>query len=207
VTTGRVPVAGVILAGGRGTRMGGADKGWVQWQGRFLVERVLDRLAPQVDRVTISANRNLERYRGLGVPVVEDEPAAFGPYAGPLAGMLAALRHCALPCAVFVPCDAPALAADLVARLVAGAGDAATASVACSGGYRQPVFCLLPTSLAPRLAQALASGERRPDAFLATVGAREVHFDDAAAFANVNWPAAPGTGVAARGADGAAELP
>ncbi len=207
MTTDRAPVAGVILAGGRGTRMGGADKGWVQWQGRFLVERVLERLAPQVDQVTISANRNLERYRGLGVSVVEDEPAAFGPYAGPLAGMLAALRHCALPGAVFVPCDAPALPADLVARLVAGAGDAVTAALACSGGYRQPVFCLLPAALAPRLAQALASGERRPDAFLATVGAREVHFDDAAAFANVNSPAPPGAGVSARGADRAAELP
>ncbi len=179
-------VAGVILAGGRGRRMGGADKGWVAWNGRFLVEQVLDRLQPQVTEIVISANRNLERYRGLGFAVVEDAPCAAGAFAGPLAGMLAALGRCTLPRAVFVPCDAPALPVDLVERLVAGADGPAGAALACSGGRRQPVFCLLPVALAPRLAAALAAGEHRPTVFLESVGAREVVFEDAAAFANIN---------------------
>lgn len=185
-TTGPDTVAGVILAGGRGRRMGGADKGWVAWEGRFLVERVLERLQPQVGEVIISANRNLDRYRALGCKVVADAQEEHGAFAGPMAGMLAALRDCTARRAVFVPCDAPSLPGDLVARLVAGAGDADAAALACCGGRRQPVFCLLPVALAPRLARALADGERRPAVFLEIVGAREVLFDDATAFANIN---------------------
>lgn len=182
--TGHAAVAGVILAGGRGTRMGGADKGWVTWDGRPLVEQVLEHLQPQVAELIINANRNLERYRGLGHPVVEDEHARHGPFAGPLAGMLAGLRRTALPWVVVVPCDAPALPADLVTRLLAGAG--ADPALAVCGGRRQPVFCLLPRRLIGPLEAALAAGERRPSDFLASVGAREVRFDDAAAFANIN---------------------
>jgi molybdopterin-guanine dinucleotide biosynthesis protein A len=190
-------VAGVILAGGRGRRMGGADKGWVSWQGRVLVEQVLERLLPQVAQMLISANRNLDRYRALGFPVIEDERLRYGSYAGPLAGMLAALSRCTQPRAVFVPCDAPALPADLVQRLVDGAGPTG-AALACCGGRRQPVFCLLPVSLAPRLAAALDAGERRPTVFLETVGATQVVFDDPAAFANINAAAivSPGEGDA-----------
>lgn len=185
---GHGPVAGVILAGGRGRRMGGQDKGWVLWQGRPLVEQVLHRLLPQVDTVIISANRNVERYRGLGFPVVQDDQARYGSYAGPLAGMLAALEHADAQWVAAVPCDAPLLPADLVARLLAAAtaGSAIAPAVAVSGGHRQPVFCVLPRTLAPQLAQALADGEHRPAMFLESAGARAVLFDDGAAFANIN---------------------
>lgn len=186
MSTVRVPVAGVILAGGRGRRMGGQDKGWVDWQGRPLIERALARLQPQVDSVIISANRNLDRYRALGHPVAQDDQGRFGAYAGPLAGMLAALELCPLDWAVCVPCDAPALPADLVARLLAASAGSGAPALAVSGGRRQPVFCLLPRALAPRLAQALAAGEHRPTVFLESAGAREVLFEDAAAFANIN---------------------
>jgi molybdopterin-guanine dinucleotide biosynthesis protein A len=183
---GRESVAGVILAGGRGTRMGGVDKGWAPWQGRFLIERVLERLAPQVGQVIINANRNLDRYCSLGHLVVEDDTERYGRHAGPLAGMLAGLRHSALPWVVFVPCDVPALPADLVARLLTAVGESGTPALAVSGGRRQPVFCLMPRALIPQLDAALISGERRPTAFLDHVGAREVVFEDAAAFANIN---------------------
>jgi len=186
MTTGRAPVAGVILAGGRGSRMGGQDKGWVIWQGRPLVEHVLERLLPQVDDVIISANRNVARYRGLGFPVVEDDHIRHGAYAGPLAGMLAGLERSTAAWVVCVPCDAPALPDDLVARLLAGAGGDDAPALAVSGGRRQPVFCLLPRTLAPRLAQALSAGERRPTVFLESIGAREVAFDDESGFANLN---------------------
>lgn len=80
----------MILAGGRGTRMGGQDKGWLPLHGRPLVQHVLDRFSPQVGRVLISANRNLERYRNLGLEVLVD-PDRFGPYPGPLGGILQAM--------------------------------------------------------------------------------------------------------------------
>ncbi len=188
MATSAAAVGGVILAGGRGRRMGGADKGWVSFEGRPLVEHVRARLAPQVAALAIVANRNLERYRTLGATVVSDDTAHFDPFSGPLVGMLEGLRHCPLPWTVFVPCDAPSLPLDLVSRLwAAGAGRPALASVA---GRRQPVFCLLPTAAAPQLLAALQAGERRPDDFLRRLGAVELAFEDAAAFRNVNVPEA-----------------
>jgi molybdopterin-guanine dinucleotide biosynthesis protein A len=189
-------IAGVVLAGGRGTRMGGLDKGWVPFEGRALVEHALARLAPQVGTVLISASRNLERYETLGWAVVPDAPEHRGRFLGPLAGMLAALRAAPLPWAVFVPCDAPVLPLDLVARLAA-AGAGGRAALACCRGQREPVFCLLPRSMAPALAAALEHGERRPGEFLQRMQAVEVAFDDAAAFANINTPAAAAAAAAA----------
>lgn len=192
----RPAVTGVILAGGRGARMGGADKGWVSWNGRFLIEHVLERLRPQVDSVVINANRNAERYGALGAAVVADgaaTDASMEAYAGPLAGMLAGLRHCAgmstAHWALVVPCDAPALPPDLAARLLAAGAPAGRAAFAVCAGRAQPVFCLLPVALLPRLDAALRGGERRPADFLRAVAACAVDFDDPAAFANLNAPA------------------
>jgi molybdenum cofactor guanylyltransferase len=181
----RESITGVILAGGLGTRMGGADKGLVVLDGIALIEHVLARLRPQVGEIIISANRNLDRYRTLGHRVVQDDAARFGAFSGPLVGMLAGLRHTCMPWVVFVPCDAPALSADLVAMLASATGGVHPALASC-GGRRQPVFCLLPAALEPRLTAALSNGERRPDEFLRTVGAIEVAFDDAHAFSNIN---------------------
>jgi len=178
-------ITGAVLAGGRGARMGGVDKGWVLHEGRLLVEQALSRLGPQVAALLVSASRNVERYAALGYPVVQDAPEHRGLFLGPLAGMLAALRASTLPWVAFVPCDAPALPLDLVARLAA-AGAGGNATLACCAGQREPVFCLLPTALAPVLAAALAQGERRPTEFLRQVGAVEVAFDDATAFTNIN---------------------
>ncbi len=182
--SGAASIAGVVLAGGRGSRMGGADKGWVLWKGRPLVEHVTARLRPQVAQLMVSANRNFERYRALGCEVLADDAASWGEFAGPLAGMLAALSHAPLPWCAFVPCDAPQLDAALVARLAAaGAGRPA---VARCDGRMQPVFCLLPSAQAPVLQRALEAGERRLQNFLEQIGAVEVDFEDPAAFANVN---------------------
>jgi len=169
--------------------MGGADKGLVDFEGRALVAHVLARLQPQVGEVLISANRNLERYRAFGHRVVPDESAELGPFAGPLAGMLACLRHSPVPWVAFVPCDAPALPADLVAALARASAGTHAALASCAG-RRQPVFCLLATSLEAALAAALAAGERRPAEFLRAVGAVEVPFEDCRAFANINAPQA-----------------
>ncbi len=181
----RASIGGVILAGGRGARMGGVDKAWVPFQGRALVEHVIERLQPQVADLQICAVRSVERYRELGCRIIGDDIARFGTFSGPLTGMLAGLQHARLPWVVFVPCDAPALPADLVVRLArASAGE--RPALACSGGRRQPVFCLMPARLAPRLQAALQTGERRPTDFLQQSGAVEVDFVQDEAFANIN---------------------
>ena len=165
--------------------MGGVDKGLQELDGQPLVERVLVRLAPQVNRVLISANRNRERYAGFGCPVLGD---AIPGYAGPLAGLQAALAHAVTPLLVSAPCDSPFLPADLVARLRAGLeANAADLAVARAGGRVHRAFCLLRRELRPGLDAFLASGERRVGLWHASLKVVEVDFDDEAeAFANVN---------------------
>src|SRR5256885_4155422 len=106
-------VAGIVLAGGLGRRMGGVDKGLQPLHGKTMIEHVLARLAPQVDEIVINANQNVERYAALGHRVVSDRVSGF---AGPLAGLHAGLEAVSHPLAVTVPCDSPFLPAGLVAR-------------------------------------------------------------------------------------------
>jgi molybdopterin-guanine dinucleotide biosynthesis protein A len=178
-------VTGVILAGGAGRRMGGVDKGLQELDGQPLVQRVLVRLAPQVDSVLISANRNRERYVRFGCPVLGD---TIPGYAGPLAGLQAALAHAVTPLLVSAPCDSPFLPADLVGRLHAAfEANAADLAVARAGGRVHRAFCLLRRELLPGLDAFLAGGERRVGLWHASLKVVEVDVDDEAeAFANVN---------------------
>jgi len=178
----RSAITGLILAGGRGTRLGGEDKGLALFQGRRLVEHAIERLFPQVATVIVSANRNRERYEALGWPVVADDDATF---AGPLAGMLAGLRAARTDWLATVPCDAPHFPSDLVAQLVAGIGSA-HAAVASVDGKAQPVFCLLHRSAADSLAPTLRANQRAAVHWLTTIGAQTVPFANARAFANLN---------------------
>jgi molybdenum cofactor guanylyltransferase len=190
-TGGSVPAArtasitGLILAGGQGLRMGGLDKGWIEFRGRPLVQHVLERFAPQVDSVLISANRNIDRYRTLGVEVLTDDTDRFGEFQGPLAGIVQAMRAAAPGLLAVVPCDAPALPGNLVDRLADALGDA-SAAVAWCGGQVQPVFCLLNTDLRARLEEALNDALRKPADFLQSVGAVAVPFESEREFANLN---------------------
>ena len=97
-------ITGVILAGGRGSRMGGVDKGLQNFNGMPMALHTLMRLAPQVGDVMINANRNLGAYEAFGVPVWPD---VLADYPGPLAGFLTALERCETPWLVTVPCDTP----------------------------------------------------------------------------------------------------
>jgi molybdenum cofactor guanylyltransferase len=178
-------VTGLVLAGGRGTRMGGIDKGLVEIEGRTLVELVIDRLRPQVGPILISANRNLVRYRAFGFPVLLDADEGLEPFPGPLAGMLAGLRAAATPWIATAPCDAPFLPTNLVAHLVEALAGA-RAAVAYVGELIQPVFCLLHVDLGDDLAAALAHGERRAEAWLRGIGAAPALFLVAESFANFN---------------------
>ncbi len=180
-----VPITGVILAGGAGRRMGGIDKGLQELDGQPLVQRVLVRLAPQVDSVLISANRNLERYAGFGCPVLGD---TIPGYAGPLAGLQAALSRAATPLLVSAPCDSPFLPTDLVARLRAALeANHADLAVVRAGDRVHRAFCLLRRELLPGLDRFLAGGERKVGLWHASLHLVEVSFDDEAdAFDNIN---------------------
>lgn len=181
-------ITGAILAGGRGSRMGGVDKGMQQFRGRPMVSHVVERFRPQVGRLLINTNQNPERYREFGVPVWPDEISGFP---GPLAGLHTALIHCETDYLAAVPCDSPFLPADLVQRL-AQAMDAEDAEVAVAvtgteqPWQRQPVFCLLKRSLAPHLEQYVRDGGRKVDQWFSSFRVAEVHFSDEDAFRNIN---------------------
>jgi molybdopterin-guanine dinucleotide biosynthesis protein A len=180
------PVVGVILAGGRGSRMDGRDKGWVELQGRPLIQWVLERFAPQVDRVIISANRNLERYAALGVEVVAD---ILPEHQGPLAGLHAAFAATRADLLASVPCDTPYLPLDLVTRLHAALRTSgADIAVPRVQGRVHPVFCLCRGEVQASLERTLARGERKVEVWCRGLHAVEVGFEDAAAFRNINTP-------------------
>ncbi len=179
------PVTGLFLAGGQGRRMGGVDKGLELLEGRPMVAWVLERLAPQVDEIFVSANQNLERYRSFGYPVLPDE---VGGFAGPLAGLERGLVTAGNELLVTAPCDSPFLPAALVARLHARlVRDAADLAVARTGEQAHPVFCLCRRSLHANLRGYLADGGRKIDAWYAALRVAEVAFDDTPeAFSNIN---------------------
>ncbi|MCB1738316.1 MAG: molybdenum cofactor guanylyltransferase [Gammaproteobacteria bacterium] len=178
-------ITGLILTGGRGTRMGGEDKGWVPWREQPLVNHVLARLQPQVGAVMINANRNLDRYRTLGHPVIAD---AWPDYRGPLAGILAGLESMHTDWLMCVPCDAPLLPGDLATKLSEALPETCLLSVA-DDGHPQPVFSLLHRNLAAPLRAFLEADGRAVIRWLESQGAVFADCrDSAAGFANFNRP-------------------
>ncbi len=186
-------ITGVVLAGGRGARMGGLDKGLQLFDGTALALHALRRLQPQVGAVMLNANRHPDQYQAFGAPVYPD---SLPDYAGPLAGFVTALQHCETPYLVTVPCDSPLFPTDLVARLaealVRDGADIAMASAQepdRDGQLRwrsQPVFSLLPIRLLADLRAFVDGGGRKIDAWTAQHTTALVPFEDAGAFANAN---------------------
>jgi molybdenum cofactor guanylyltransferase len=182
-------ITGLVLAGGRGSRMGGVDKGLQAHQGMPLAMHALLRLGAQVGATMVNANRNLAAYESMGSPVWPD---ALPDYPGPLAGFLAGLEHCETPWLVTVPCDTPNFPTDLVARLAAAAAEqeaeiAIAATREPDGSLQsQPVFCLMRATLLESLVRATTAGERKIDRWAKQHRCVEVVFDDADAFFNAN---------------------
>ena len=190
-------ITGLVLAGGRGSRMGGVDKGLQRFHGVPLALHALRRLQPQVGRVLLNANRNLDTYAAFGAPVCPD---ALGDYPGPLAGFLAGLAQCTTPWLLTVPCDTPLFPTDLVARLAEAAeraradiAMAAAAELDDSGAVqwrRQPVFCLLRSALKDSLERYVDGGGRKIGAWAEQHPCVVVPFsapgDPAQAFYNAN---------------------
>lgn len=184
-------VTAVVLAGGQGRRMGGADKALVPLAGRPLLAHVLDRLRDQVTAVAVSANGDPARFSVFGVSVLPDPvPGQPGPLAGVLAGMrwAAALHADAV---LSAPVDTPFLPLDLVPRLAAAVAGVpgARVAVAASGGQEHPPVALWDVALADTLEGALHAGERRVRAWAHARGAVVVHFPGTPdPFANLNTP-------------------
>lgn len=197
MTLPRSDITGLVLAGGRGVRMGGVDKGLQTFRGLPLARRALERLAPQVGGVMLNANRNFAVYEAFGVPVWPDDIAD---HAGPLAGLLAGLMQCSTPYLLSVPCDTPLFPRDLAERLAStlAAADAqialaATPEVQDDGRTAlraQPVFCLLSVALLDSLRRFTQQGGRKVQDWTARHRTVHVPFDrpgDAPeAFANAN---------------------
>lgn len=181
-------ITGVVLAGGRGSRMGGVDKGLQNHLGLPMALHALMRLQAQVGHAMINANRNLAAYESMGVPVWPD---ALPDHPGPLAGFLSALEHCETPYLVTVPCDTPNFPLDLVQRL-ADALSEADADIAIAETLEQgvpqpqPVFCLMKASLMESLVQFIHGGQRKIDRWTGQQRSVAVRFDDADAFFNAN---------------------
>ena len=184
----RDDITGLILAGGRGSRMGGVDKGLQNYRGMPLALHALLRLGPQVGHVMINANRNLGAYEAFGAPLWPD---ALPDFAGPLAGFLAGLEQCETPYLVTVPCDSPQFPLDLVPRLAqaleANAAEIAMAATLEDGVMRaQPVFCMMKAEVMESLVRFTHEGQRKIDRWTALHRCVEVPFEDAAAFTNAN---------------------
>lgn len=175
-------VSGIVLAGGQATRMGGVDKGWVEWHGVPLIQHVLQRLSPQVDDVIISANRSLNQYQVLGHPVVTDTLPDFS---GPLAGIAAALAVCRHDWALVVACDCPLLPLDLCQTL-RNAHHHAPLRLVHDGAQHQPLFMLLHRQLLPSLHTALSQQQYKVGQWARAQSALTVQINTPDAFVNFN---------------------
>lgn len=178
-------VTGVILAGGMARRMGGTDKGWIEFQGKPLIQHALNIIQPQVTRCIINANRSLEAYRSLNTDVYIDLEEG---YQGPLMGMATGLTYSNTDWVAFIPCDSPKLPVDTVKRLYLAVQESnAAIAVAHDGKRLQPVVALLHRNLLADLKQALSDGERKIESWFSRHSCVKVDFSDCIdAFVNIN---------------------
>lgn len=185
-------ITAIILAGGRGSRMGGTDKGLKNFNGTPMALHALMRVSSQVGYAMVNANRNLSAYESFGANVWPDGNAEF---AGPLSGFVVGLERCETRYLLTIPCDTPFFPPDLASRLWHGlqadsSNDEADIAMAVQSGHTQPVFCLIKNEMLESLLAFMKSGGRKIDAWTATQRTVVVNFDestdDVNAFANAN---------------------
>ena len=180
------PCSILLLAGGRGQRMGGRDKGLVDWQGRPLIEHVQAVARPLTDDLIISCNRNLDRYRPYADQLVSDHESD---YPGPLAGVLAGLAVARHAWVVLLACDAPRIERSLIDALRLAAARHGQAAMVRQGGHWQPMFSVLPREALQALQTAWDSGERSLQRVLMGLGVQAVECrEEDARLDNFNSP-------------------
>ena len=181
----RSQITAIILAGGQGKRMGGQDKGLINFEHKPLIQYVIEKILPQVEHIIINANRNISAYGAFGYPVISD---TMNNYQGPLAGFLAAMISAPTQYIACVPCDGPMLSDTLVTRLASQLVEKnAEIAVAHDGSRLQPVYALISTSLKDSLEQYLLSGERKIDLWYARHNVTMVDCTDITdSFININ---------------------
>lgn len=185
MTINKSNITALILAGGKGRRLGGQDKGLVLYKDKKLIEHVLERINSQVSAILINANRNQEIYEEYGYPVINDE---LSDYQGPLAGFATAMKIATTNYIVTLPCDGPLLPQDLVSRLSSKLENSSyEIAVAHNGERLQPVYALIPNRLIASLETFLANGDRKIDLWYAKHQTVFVDFSDQQdAFFNIN---------------------
>ena len=182
---GQENITAVILAGGKGSRLGGQDKGLVHYQNKPLIEHLLERITPQVASVIISANRNCSIYAGYGYPVIKD---TISDYQGPLAGFSSAMSIAKTDYIITLPCDGPLISNDLVARLQnCLQKNPSKIAVAYDGQRLQPTYALIPINWLSNLNQYLDNGGRKIYQWYAENNAIHCDFSDSPEiFTNIN---------------------
>lgn len=183
-------IYGVILAGGQGNRLQQQDKGLLHVGNERLVQCVVKLLSPQVNKILISANRNIETYESLGFKVLKDD---FKGFEGPLAGLCRVMEELETyedqpEFIIIVPCDAPLFPADLVKRLHDEYVRNETLAVIPYDGSRvQPLFGLYSLNAFSSLKDYLARGNRKVIAWVESIPHKVVDFsENADAFLNIN---------------------
>jgi len=180
-------ITAVILAGGQGRRMGGQDKGLLDFGGRLLIEILIEALQNQQLGIVINANRNQSTYQSYGYPVIRDDLEDFQ---GPLAGFASAMAAVKTDFILTLPCDSPMLADNFAGRFIDRHNrEQAPVCVAHDGERLQPVYALINTGLLDDLKRFLLSGERKIDRWYAQHDYTTVDFSsDATMFENINTP-------------------
>jgi molybdenum cofactor guanylyltransferase len=177
-------ISAIVLAGGQAKRMNGADKGLQLLHGKPLIAWVLERIAPQVDEILVSANRNQATYAAFGHTVLADDMPDFK---GPLAGLRQGMAAARYPLVLCVPCDTPLLPCDLAERLLAALEDnRAQVAVAATQKHSHRTVCLCRRDLSDHLAAFLAQGGRKVGDWQASLKSVVVFFQEAEHFRNFN---------------------
>ena len=175
----------VVLAGGKGSRLQGQDKGLIAWQGRPFIEHVLDTIESVTSNIIVSANRHLDRYQQYGYPVITDDIEG---YAGPLAGMLSALKLAQTPYVLTLPCDAPLLEQDIIGAFCnTHSQEQQLLYVAETEEGLQPVYAMIHNSLVDNMQSFLDQGNRKTRDWMLANDACKVKFErHGNSFINVN---------------------
>ena len=177
----------VLLSGGAGRRVGGRDKGLIEWRGKPLAAHVCERLLPQVSELLISCNRNAEAYHTMASTVVTDRRHG---YEGPLAGLEACAGYITTPYLLVASCDTPLLPEDLAVRLLAplrAAGDQSSVSFASDGERDHYLLAALRRETLSTLEPYLDSGQRAVRHWYRQFNPLRVDFSDSkSCFENLN---------------------